>query len=127
MNADSLFLARIAAGMTRDDLATRAAAIGHRTIDEDGGADEVVGNLRASRAEIAGATGNAVEPRTIDEDGHECLRADLLRYVELAEDGELDGDDALPVLHPYIAWFAQALGISRLRLIDQPLPTSCSG
>ena len=42
-------------------------------------------------------------------------------YIELAEDGELEGDNALPVRHPYIAWYAEALGTSRLRLIDLPL------
>src|SRR4051812_45529528 len=79
LNPDSLFLARATAGMSRDDLAARAAAIGHSHV-----------------------TGDA----------HEFLRQDLREYVELAEHDQLEDLDELPPTHPYIAWFAQALGTS---------------
>jgi hypothetical protein len=84
--------ARLNAGLSRDDLAARAAAIGHRDLD-----------------------------RYPPGDHHEYLREDLREYINLAERGDLHDDNTLPTLHPYIRWLAQATDTTVLRLIDQPL------
>jgi hypothetical protein len=96
-SADGFTAARLAAGLSRDDLAARAATIGHRWHTE---------------------TAPYEEPGP--------LREDLAEYIDRIEAGRDDEVD-LPVTHPYWSWFAEACDVSVLTLIDQPTTSRSSG
>jgi hypothetical protein len=67
-----------------------------RRIHQLKGADEVVGNLRASRAEIAGATGNAVEPlRWMVNNDYADRMGEVWRDARQLAGGDAPGRDAV--------------------------------